>query len=173
MKILLDTNVILNDFFHRQPEFGFQRISDPEQIRQVEAYRLTVHESLLFLSLQPEVEIWTTTAILARLGSLMGDLLVPPAMVLDEMNYWLSNYKLAETHSKDLEESLLQMGNADPKLDFEDYLVRYVMTQNGLDMLVTSLPKSREFFWPILVFKPEKLKDLTFQEGGLPMPKSD
>jgi hypothetical protein len=161
-RILLDTNVILNDFFHRNSDFGFQRISDPEQIRQVEDYRNIVHESLLFLSLQREVQICTTVSILARYGALLGDFLVPAETVAEELNYWMSNIQLVEVGSTDLEESLSQMGKAATKMDFDDYLLKHITQKNKIDMIVSSVPKSREFFWPVLVFKPEKLKDLNF-----------
>ena len=163
-RILLDTNVILNDFFHRNPDFGFQRISDPEQIRQVEEYRNTVHESLLFLSLQKEVQVCCTTPILARYGALLGDLLVPAETVLEELQYWMSNIQLVEVGANDLAESLVQMENANSKVDFDDYLLKHISQKNEIDMIVSSVPKSREFFWPVLVFKPEKLKDLSFSK---------
>jgi predicted nucleic acid-binding protein len=165
-RIILDTNVILNDFFHRNPDFGFQRISDPEQIRQVEEYRHTVHEALLFLSLQKEVQICITTSILARYGALLGDLLVPAETVLEELQYWMSNVQMLEVTVFDLEESLSQMEKAATKMDFDDYLMKHITQKNEVDMIISSVPKSREFYWPVLFFKPEKLKDLTFSASA-------
>lgn len=160
MKFLLDTNVLLNDFFHRQPDFGFQRIQDPEQARQVEAYRQEVHESLLFLSLQKEVEVWTSVSILARFAALLGDLLVPSQQVQEEMEHWLSQLKLAEVAGADLHKALETMRQANPKPDFDDFLLKQLCQEQHIDAVVTSVPKSREFYWPVLVFKPEKLREL-------------
>lgn len=166
MKVLLDTNVILNDFFHRHPDFGFQRISDPEQIRQVEEYRHKVHESLLFLSLQQDVEVWSTTAVISRYAALLGDLLVPPDLVMDEITHVLSQIKLIEVSKTDLELSLSEMEKAEHKVDFDDYLLRRIAKENSIDLVVTSVPKSRQFFWPVLVFKPENLQQLNFSTSG-------
>jgi len=166
MKVLLDTNVILNDFFHRHPDFGFQRISDPEQMKQVENYRNTVHEALLFISLQKEVEVWITTSILSRYGALLGDLLVPTDIVCEEIQYLMSNMKLAEVDRSDLEASLSKMEKGNPKMDFDDYLLKQVTEKNQLEMIISSVPKSREFYWPVLVFKPEKVKDLSFTQSA-------
>lgn len=163
MRFLLDTNVLLNDFFHRHPDFGFQRIQDPEQIKQVEAYRADVNEGLLFLSLQKEVEVWTSVSILARLGALLGDLLVPADLVLVEMEHWLSQLKLAEVPSQRLHEAIDAMRAAETKLDFDDYLLKNTCKSACIEAVVTSLPKSKEFYWPVLVFKPEKLRELKFE----------
>jgi hypothetical protein len=162
MRILLDTNVLLNDFFHRNPDYGFQRINDADQARQVEAYRETVHEALLFLSLQAEVEVWTTTSILSRFAAILGDLLVPADLVAGELQHLMGNLKLVEVSAKDLEESLSLMGKASTKMDFDDYLLKHLATKNELDMVLSSVPKSREFYWPVLFFKPEKVRDITF-----------
>jgi hypothetical protein len=163
MNILLDTNILLNDFFHRNPDFGFQRIQDPEQIRQVENYRQTVHEALLFISLQKNTQVLTTTTIFARFASLLGDLLVPGDLVSEELTYWAGNLKWIEVLQRDLEESLHDLQNAENRLDFDDYLLRRLGEKHAIDMLLTSLPKSREFFWPVLVFKPEKIRELNWE----------
>lgn len=166
MNVLLDTNVILNDFFHRNPDFGFQRISDPEQIRQVEAYRESVHEALLFLSLQKETRIFCTTTMLSRFASLLGDLLVPAGQVAEELAYWLGNLKLLEVSSRDVEQALQQMQAAPTKVDFDDFLIKHLAQTHPIDLLVSSLPKSREFYWPMLVFKPEKIRDINWDGLG-------
>lgn len=161
MRYLLDTNVILNDFFHRQPEFGFQRIQNPEQANQVEQHRSLIHESLLWVSLQADSQVWSTTSIFARFGSLLGDLLVPADLVLEEMSHWLSNLKLAEITSMDLQKAMEEMEKANPRIDFDDYLLKEICLKNGIEVFVTSLPKSRSFYWPVLVFPPEKIKDVS------------
>jgi hypothetical protein len=162
MRILLDTNVILNDFFHRNPDYGFQRISDPEQMKQVELYRQKVHESLLFLSLQKDVEIWSTTSVISRFGALLGDLLVPQDLVVAELQYILSNFNLAEVDKQELEDSLANMERSDQKMDFDDYLLKRISDKNEIDLIITSVPKSKSFFWPVLVFKPENIRELNF-----------
>lgn len=166
MRFLLDTNVLLNDFFHRHPDFGFQRIQNPEQAGQVEAYRLEVHEGLLFLSLQKGVEVWTSVSILARLGALLGDLLVPADLVLEEMEHWLSQLKLVELPPQHLHEAIEAMKSAETRLDFDDYLLKNTCKSAGIEAVVSSLPKPKEFYWPILVFKPEKLRELKFEIPG-------
>jgi len=163
MRILLDTNILLNDFFYRHPDFGFKRIQNEEQAREVEEYRQLVNESLLFLSIQKEVEILSSTAILSRFAAVLGDLLVPSDLVLEEMQHWFSNLKLIETTSKDLITALNLMENANPKLDFDDYLIKNLCVDHEVNLILTSIPKSREFYWPVLVFKPEKVGELTFQ----------
>ena len=162
MHIFLDTNILLNDFFYRHPDFGFKRIQNEDQAKEVEVYRQVVHESLLFLSLQKKVQIVSSTAIVSRLASILGDLLVPPDLVLEEMQHWFSNLNLIETASKDLLTVLDLMENAEPKLDFDDYLLKHLCVENKLDLILTSIPKSREFYWPVLVFKPENVRQLTF-----------
>lgn len=165
MRFLLDTNVILNDFFHRHPDFGFQRIQNQEQASQVEQHRQLVHESLLWLSLQNETEVWTSTAILARFGSLLGDLLVPPDLVVEEMAHWLSQLKLAEIQGKHLQMALHEQEIANPRVDFDDYLLKLICRQSEIDVLVSSVPKSRHFYWPVLVFAPEKIRELNWENA--------
>lgn len=166
MRFLLDTNVILNDFFHRNPEFGFQRIQNQEQAAQVENHRRQIHESLLWLSLQPEVEVWSTTAILARFGALLGDLLVPADLVVEEMAHWLSQLRLAEIESADLKKAHFEMEKSQPRIDFDDYLLKEISVRQSVDVLITSLPKSRHFYWPVLVFAPEKIRELNWENAG-------
>jgi len=164
MKILLDTNVLLNDFFHRHPDFGFQRIQDPVQLKEVESYRAIVHEALLFISLQKNVETTCTTCIIGRLASILGDLLVPADLVLEEIQHWLSNVKLIELDGNDLHLAINNMEASKVKLDFDDYLLKHLAVKNGIDLVLTSIPKSREFYWPVLVFKPEKIREINFSE---------
>lgn len=168
MRFLLDTNVLLNDFFHRNPEFGFQRIQNQEQALQVENHRLDIHESLLWLSLQAEVEVWSTSAIMARFGALLGDLLVPADLVADEMGHWLSNLRLAEMEASDLRKAHHEMEMANPRIDFDDYLLKEICTRHSIEVLVTSVPKSRHFFWPVLVFAPEKIKESRLLSADAP-----
>jgi hypothetical protein len=165
MRIILDTNILLNDFFYRHPDFGFKRIQNEEQAKEVDAYRQVVHESLLFLSLQQDVQILSSTAIVSRFAAVLGDLLVPADLVLEEMQHWFSNLSLIETSSKDLMTALDFMEKADPKLDFDDYLLKQLCVENEVDLILTSIPKSREFYWPVLVFKPEKVRELTFAKA--------
>ena len=162
MRILLDTNILLNDFFHRHPDFGFQRISDPAQRAEIESYRTKVHECLDRLSLEESAEVWTSTPILARFGALLGDLLVPADLVLEELRYWHSNLKLVDVHARHLEECLLEMENAESRMDFDDYLLRRLANEHKLDLILSSVPKSREFFWPVLFFKPENIGQVNF-----------
>lgn len=166
MRFLIDTNVLLNDFFHRNPEFGFQRIQNQEQASQVENHRREIHESLLWLSLQPEVEVWSTTSVLARFGALLGDLLVPPDLVVEEMAHCLSNLRLAEMEAKDLKKAHFEMETANPRIDFDDYLLKELCSQTEIDVLITSLPKSKHFYWPILVFAPEKIRNLNWEQAN-------
>lgn len=162
MNILLDTNVLLNDFFHRNPDFGFQRIQDPKQKEEVAQYRQVVHEALLFLSLQPEVKVWSSTVVLARFAAVLGDLLVPAEVVKDEMAYWLSNLALAECKAQDLLEAQVQMESANEPCDFDDYLTRLIGKTALIDAVLTSVPKPKTFFWPIVILKPEQVRLLTF-----------
>lgn len=162
MNILLDTNVLLNDFFHRNPDFGFQRIQDQKQKEEVEQYRQVVHEALLFLSLQPLVKAWTSTTILARFAAVLGDLLVPTELVKDEMAYWLSNLALAECTSGDLMEAQRLMEAAKEPVDFDDYLTRLICSSTQIDAILTSISKPKTFFWPIVILKPEQVRQLTF-----------
>jgi hypothetical protein len=162
MNVFLDTNILLNDFFHRNPDFGFQRISGEDQAREVSKYRELVSEALLFLSLQKDVQAFCSSSIISRFAAVLGDLLVPPDLVLEEIRHWLSNLKLLDITSNDLQIALDKMESSTTKLDFDDYLLKHIFIENQIDLLVTSIPKSREFFWPILVFKPEKIRELTF-----------
>ena len=164
MKIFLDTNILLNDFFHRHPDYGFQRISSPEQAGQVEQYRSMVHETLLWLSLKPSVTVCTSTFIVSRLASLFGDLLVPKALVAEEMQYLLSGFLLSEPGISHLETALTGMQGADQTADFDDYLLRQLAKESACDILLTSLSRSRTFFWPVLVFRPEELRGLNWEE---------
>jgi hypothetical protein len=165
MRILLDTNILLNDFFHRNPEFGFQRISDPAQKAGAEAYREKVHLCLENLSLSQQYEILSTTAIFTRFAALLGDLLVPAELVLEELSYWKSNLKLLEVAETDLEHCLLEMQGAESKMDYDDYLLRRLANKNEVEVLLSSIPKSREFFWPVLFFKPENIEQLINSES--------
>ena len=164
MRILLDTNILLNDFFHRNPDFGFQRISNPAQRTEVEFYRNQVHQVLERLAAEAGIEAWTSTAIFARFAALLGDLLVPADLVLEELNYWKSNLRLAEVAGPLLENCLLEMEKSDPKPDFDDFLLRALAKENHLDLLLSSIPKSKEFYWPVLVFKPENIGLLLDQQ---------
>ncbi len=170
MRILLDTNILLNDFFHRNPDYGFQRISDPAQKAEVEAYRIKVHSCLEELSLDESNAILCSTNIFARFAALLGDLLVPAELVADELNYWISNIKLLEIDSERIESCLREMQQSEPKLDFDDYLLRQICRENQIDLLLSSIPKSREFYWPVLFFKPENISQLLNQNqaGDLP-----
>ena len=160
MRFFLDTNILLNDFFHRQPDFGFHRIADAAQAAQVQAHRQQVHEAMLWLSLQKEVEVWSSVAVLGRFGALLGDLIVPPDLVEEEIKYWLSNLKLAEVTHQHLEQALEAMAKADPKIDFDDYLLRQLCAGHAIEVLVTSVPKPKAFYWPVLVLPPEKLPQM-------------
>jgi hypothetical protein len=165
MRILLDTNILLNDFFHRNPDFGFQRISDPAQKAEVEAYREKVHQCLERLSRDEHTEVLSSTAIFARFAALLGDLLAPADLVLEELSYWKSNLKLLEVNSVQLESCLQEMQEAEIKLDFDDYLLRHLCKENQVDLLLSSIPKSREFYWPVLFFKPENIGQLLDQKS--------
>lgn len=165
MRILLDTNILLNDFFHRNPDFGFQRISDSAQKAEVEGYREKVHHCLERLAPEPSAEMLFTTTIFARFAALLGDLLVPADMVLEELTYWKSNLKILEVTSEHLEASLLEMQAAEIKLDYDDYLLRLLCREHQVELLLSSIPKSREFYWPVLFFRPENIGQLLEQKS--------
>ena len=75
-------------------------------------------------------------------------------------SYWKSNLNLIEVSAVHLENCLGEMQQAEPKLDFDDYLLRHICKENQVDLLLSSIPKSREFYWPVLFFKPENISQL-------------
>ena len=109
--ILLDSSLLLNDFFHRNPEYGSRR-SGKEPSEELLDFWQKSHEALLRLSLETMLGLFVAEYVPSRLASILSDLGVPRQIVYEELIYWNGSFHTlkadAETIERILEKSLNQ-----------------------------------------------------------------
>lgn len=98
--IYVDQNVLLNDFFHRYPQYARQQSEALSDLRNM------VHERLIQLSITPGVAVATATHQVLRLCSVISELGTPAEIVADELHHLLQNFILCTLNPPDIEHAL-------------------------------------------------------------------
>lgn len=158
-RLMADANVLINDFFYRQPDFGTGRVV-PERQVQIELYRQKVHQTLENLSKIDGIQVFIPTYMFLRVASLLCDLFVPNELAKQELLYLRNNYNLIDITLPDVEEVLWQVQNipnSELDLDMEDRFLLYACRTTQCSHLLTSTRKGYEFLEEIILVRPESL----------------
>jgi hypothetical protein len=111
--ILLDSSLLLNDFFHRNPDFGARRTGKEPSEELLDFWQKS-HEALLRLSLESMLGLFVMEYVPTRLACILSDLGVPLAMVHEELTYWNTSFHVLRADAagveKAIEECLEQAG---------------------------------------------------------------
>lgn len=155
-RILIDANILINDFFFRQPDFGLGRIV-PERREQVEAYRAKVHQTLVHLSSLSSIQVFVPSFVLLRIASLLSDLFVPNELARQELIYLTNNYTLIDVDSQSIEEIMwqIQKTEADDLLDMEDYFLLLACRKAECNYLLTSTNKGYSSLEEVKIIRPD------------------
>ncbi len=105
--ILLDSSLLLNDFFHRNPAYGTLRTGREASEELLDFWQKS-HEALLKLSLEPLLKVVVAEYVPVRLASVLSDLGVPAEMVLDELAYWNGSFHRLSAGPELVEEVLTE-----------------------------------------------------------------
>jgi len=92
MKLLVDTSILLHDFYFRHPEFASRR--QQEQSEQLFAFREVVHHSLQQTAELETALVAVPLFALHRLAAILSDYFVPNILVRQEFLYLLHNYEI-------------------------------------------------------------------------------
>jgi hypothetical protein len=166
LRILVDTSLLLNDYFHRQPEHARLRGGAPPTEALLEAWEQS-HEALLAISLQPNAHVCIAEYTSLRLASVLSDLRLPGQLVLEELRYWNINFRLLALSPGEAEAALeagLQLSPTSGR-PAEDYILAHLARRYEADYVLTPQPRLE----PILQTIPFKLpldvlKELGFRQ---------
>jgi len=154
-RVFVDTNVLVYDFFHRNP--GYNPGSD---IARIAAHS---NAALTHISRQRGYRLFTAAFSLARLVSLLQQRKVPKSVAVGEVRRVLSKMSVVGLPSSLMLSGLDEFErNADAK-DLEDVFQYLVCRQNRCRYLLTANGKDFRFFRNVLVVHPESYRIITFK----------
>ena len=156
MVYLADTSLLLNDFFHRHPHLAQVRGGREASPQLLEMWQQS-HEALLYLSLQPATWVAVAEYSILRLASVLSDLRIDPQLILDELRYWNTNFRLLSLSPGEAEQAL-ERGLAlypDPRRPAEDYLLAQLASRYEIDTVLSPLPRPDELLGGIRFLTPQ------------------
>jgi hypothetical protein len=132
-KVFLETHILLSDFFHRYPDYGFMRNPGPEDRERLIALREKIHENLQKMSLEPDVAVYTSVPALSRVASLLSEWKVPGALIREEISHWLSNLVVLDVKSQHLEAAVDVLSHPENQsIPFDEILNPLLCRENGI-----------------------------------------
>ena len=143
MILLCDTALLLNDFFHRQPELAQLR-GGRQPTTELEQMWAQSHEALLSISLRPNAFVCLAEYSVLRLATVLSDLRVDAAMILEELRYWNSNFRLLSLSPGEAETALergLQLYPS-PHRPAEDYILAALANRYEVEIIIS--PQARK-----------------------------
>ena len=138
MIYLADTSLLLNDFFHRHPQLAQVRGGREPNTQLLEMWQQS-HEALLYLSLQPATWVAVAEYSILRLASVLSDLRIEPQLILEELRYWNSNFRLLSLSPGEAEQAL-ERGLAlypDARRPAEDYLLAQLASRYDIENVLS------------------------------------
>lgn len=147
VKILLDSALLLNDFFHRHPEVGSLR-TGKEPTEELLTFWQASHEALLFISInQPYLQPCITEAVALRLAAVLSDFALEPARIQEEISWWQSSFEIIPASLEEMAEGLAKGIKLSPEGPLaEDLWMSVVMPKKGITGIVT--PWTRRYTPP-------------------------
>jgi hypothetical protein len=166
LRVLVDTSLLLNDYFHRHPEDAMLRGGSEPPDMLLKTWEIS-HEALLALSLRGNVDVCLAEYSALRLASILSDLRLGAEKVLDELRYWNSNFRLLALSPGEAELALetgLQL-NVSSTRPAEDYLLTHLARQYEATYILSPIARTENMLQSIPFYQPEHvLKEL----GHLP-----
>ncbi len=138
IKIALDTDIFLSDFFYRNTTL----LRPPATLDEEEDVTLRlqhVQDALDYLANLPQVSIYTSVSAFCRFAGVLSDLKLSPTMVKEEMEYICNNAGLLEISFPDIEKVMNK--HAHP-FHFETFLWEELADAHALSAVVTTKPHS-------------------------------
>ena len=161
MRVLVDTPLLLNDFFYRYPDMGVLRTGQAPPPALTTKWQ-ACHEALLKLSLEREREIYVMDYTLLRLVTILSDLKIPAAVVLEELSYWNSQFQAIplSAHKAEhlLEQAKPQM--SDPDLMAEEILLASTASNMQIDFVLSPVPHAHPSIMGVSFRQPEAVLGL-------------
>ena len=139
MKLLVDTSILLHDFYFRHPEFASHR--QQEQSEQLFAFREVVHRSLQHTAELENALVAVPLFALHRLASILSEYFVPNILVRQEFLYLLHNYELLSVGIATTEKMTDLLGNFPDDsegVDADLLLLEIAAIDNDCTALLTS-----------------------------------
>lgn len=158
MRLLVDTALLLNDFFYRQPQVAALR-GGPNPTPELEQAWAQSHEALVALSHLPIIHVCMAEYSALRLASVLSDLRLPASDVLEELRYWNSNFRLLALSPGEAERALetglaLHPHSTRPA---EDYLLAHLARRYEADFVLSPLPRAEAMLDTILFRTPAQV----------------
>jgi predicted nucleic acid-binding protein len=144
-RIFLDTNILVNDFLYRYPQYGKLV---------VDVNRLHCGEAVRFIRQKRIHHTYIASFSIARFVSLLSDLKVPKVIVLKEMELLLAKNTIVSLTSKLIVESIRIARNDEDIKDIEDALQYIVCYNHACFYLLTLNTKDFKKFTNISVIHP-------------------
>lgn len=141
-KLLLDTNVLLADFFARYPEFGNRNQLEGSEKQKLDEYREKIHEALEWVA-QNGIQPFIAAFSLYRLLTIFSDMGAPAHIIAEELEYLKSQCQIIETPAEHLNSVLAlineekSQGNPDPELE----LLTQTARKGGCGVMLTLTPR--------------------------------
>jgi predicted nucleic acid-binding protein len=138
MKLLVDTSILLHDFYYRYPEMASRRQN--QQSDQLFAWREVVHQSLIATAETSTLEVATPLFALYRLAGILSEYFVPNALVRQEFQYLSHNYHLLSETEAQLEGMIgeLQNWGDDDGVDADLLLLEAIAVAYGCQVILTT-----------------------------------
>lgn len=159
--ILLDSSLLLNEFFHRNPGYGSRRTGREPSEELLDFWQKS-HEALLRLSLQSARKVLLADYVLLRLACVLSDLGVPAAQVQEELAYWHSSFALLPVTPAQVEEALaeaLERGIPDG-VPAEDAWMAVLAGAAGIDYILSPWTRQNTLPGKPRIITPDQLEQV-------------
>jgi predicted nucleic acid-binding protein len=152
-RIFLDTNILVNDFLHRYPEYP--------KIK-VDKNRNHCANAVTFIRQRRHLKTYIASFSIARFVSLLSDLKVPREVTLKELDMLMAKNTIVSLTQK-LIVKTIQTARKNPKIkDVEDALQYTVCHDNRCYFLLTLNTKDFVEFADISALHPSKCRFIDF-----------
>jgi predicted nucleic acid-binding protein len=151
-RIFLDTNILLNDFLHRYPQFA--RLGNSTDI----LHSREAHQALTYIRRNRLFKTYVASFSIARFVSFLDSLRVPKNIAVQEINMLLAKNTIL-TLTQTLVREATDLFDSDTRLrDFEDAFQFIVCQDHKCYYFLTLNSKDFRFFPSIMVVTPSKYR---------------
>jgi hypothetical protein len=152
-RIFLDTNILVNDFLHRYPQYPKIKVDKNRQ---------HCADAMVFIRKRRNLKTYIASFSIARFVSLLGDLKVPREITLKELDMLMAKNTVVSLTQK-LIVKTIQTARKNVKIkDMEDALQYTVCHDNHCYFLLTLNTKDFIEFADISALHPSKCRFIDF-----------
>jgi len=152
-RVFLDTNVLINDFFFRNPKYI--KINSKDY--------LPCYETIKFLKKNKnKYKIFVSSHSIARFISLLNDKKVPKSISISEIKILLNSYEIVNLTKTLIEKVVTEFEHKELVKDLEDAFQYQVSSSNGCLYLFTINTKDFKNFLNVKVLHPKNYRTINY-----------